>query len=163
MQEIFASDIPRRKRDKPSRLSRSTATGDQAKGKSGVDRFHYLFEAIEADKASDSETGNDGASSSQGAGQVEPPQGPLPGSEQAEAGELSCQAGIWFVTAAAQSGIDPPTAKQHKSRHLAETGFKCKLHCPPVNALGCERCLSLHCLEESPVHTDMKSNWRLHM
>lgn len=92
MQEGLTADVPRRKRDKPSRLSRSTATGDQPKGKSGVDRFHYLFEAIEADKASDSETGNDG-SSTQGAGQADDAQGPIQESlivvEHAEAGKVS--------------------------------------------------------------------------
>lgn len=44
--------MPRRKHDRPSRLGR------KATGKPKVDRFHYLFEAIEADKASDSETAN---------------------------------------------------------------------------------------------------------
>jgi len=44
--------VPRRKRDRTSRLGR------KAGHKPKVDRFHYLFEAIEADKASDSETAN---------------------------------------------------------------------------------------------------------
>lgn len=42
--------MPRRKRERTSRLGR------KAGHKPKVDRFHYLFEAIEADKASDSET-----------------------------------------------------------------------------------------------------------
>jgi len=44
--------VPRRKRERTSRLGRKP--GQKPK----VDRFHYLFEAIEADKASDSETAN---------------------------------------------------------------------------------------------------------
>ena len=66
MQDAFGTEVPRRRRGRPSRLSR--ATGEQPQGKSGVDRFHYLFEAIEADKASDSETANEGTSSSPRAG-----------------------------------------------------------------------------------------------
>ena len=50
--QAFGSGVPRRKRDRSSRLGRKA--GDKPK----VDRFHYLFEAIEADKASDSETAN---------------------------------------------------------------------------------------------------------
>ena len=44
--------MSRRKRERTSRLGR------KAGHKPKVDRFHYLFEAIEADKASDSETAN---------------------------------------------------------------------------------------------------------
>ena len=48
----MGGDVPRRKRERTTRLGR------KAGHKPKVDRFHYLFEAIEADKASDSETAN---------------------------------------------------------------------------------------------------------
>ncbi|KAA6427377.1 MAG: hypothetical protein FRX49_02041 [Trebouxia sp. A1-2] len=48
--QAIGGDVPRRKRERTSRLGR------KAGHKPKVDRFHYLFEAIEADKASDSET-----------------------------------------------------------------------------------------------------------
>ncbi len=50
--QAIGGDVPRRKRERTSRLGR------KAGHKPKVDRFHYLFEAIEADKASDSETAN---------------------------------------------------------------------------------------------------------
>ena len=88
-QEGFGADVPRRKRGRPSRLSRASGDpsklGDQPKGKSGVDRFHYLFEAIEADKASDSETANEGTSSSPRAGQNSDAQATSPPPLQASA------------------------------------------------------------------------------
>lgn len=50
--QAIGGDVPRHKRERTSRLGR------KAGHKPKVDRFHYLFEAIEADKASDSETAN---------------------------------------------------------------------------------------------------------
>lgn len=100
VQDGIGADVPRRKRDKPSRLSRNTATGDPAKGKSKVDRFHYLFEAIEADKASDSETGNEAGSSqgaAAGAGQADDAQEPSSAPEHTQAGELPCVSGLCVV------------------------------------------------------------------
>ena len=117
MQEVFAADVPRRRRDKPSRLSRSTATGDQAKGKSGVDRFHYLFEAIEADKASDSETGNEGPDS-QEAGLADDAQGPS-APEQAVTGKGANAvpylqyASVWREGRLIMPG-DPPQLRKQK-------------------------------------------------
>ncbi|KAL0053903.1 hypothetical protein WJX82_000883 [Trebouxia sp. C0006] len=52
LKQAIGGDVPRRKRERTSRLGR------KAGHKPKVDRFHYLFEAIEADKASDSETAN---------------------------------------------------------------------------------------------------------